>query len=61
MKTEIAMSICTYKDGKFEVMISDQETGKEITLEGKQDISEEVFDLINKIAPACVWTRYIQK
>lgn len=54
------MSICTYNDGLFEVMIVDEETRQEIRLEGNRKLTDEEFDLIQKVAPACVWTPYQQ-
>ena len=58
MSGKISMSICTYQSGDFDVMIRDQETGHEVTLSGNQKVEDEDFELINAIAPACVWTKY---
>ena len=52
------VSVCTYMDHKFEVMLIDGDTGYEVMLEGTQELSVEDFDTINKLAPACVWTEY---
>lgn len=57
--SNILISILTYKDSKFEVIFRDDE-GHEITFSGEQKVSEEEFEFINNIAPACVWTRYFR-
>ena len=51
------ISICTYEDGEFEVILKD-ENDREVTLCGNQVLSAEEFGLVNKLAPACVFTRY---
>ena len=51
------MSICTYQDGSFEVMIKNDE-GEEVMLCGEQKLTPEEFEIVDKIAPACVWTKY---
>ena len=53
----ILISIVTYKNNKFDVIFKDDE-GHEVTFSGEQKVSEEEFEFINDIAPACVWTRY---
>lgn len=52
------ISICTYLNGNFEVMLIDDDTGYEVMLSGSQELSQEDFDTLNKLAPACVWTSY---
>jgi len=59
-KKRIKMSICTYQDGLFQVMIVDEATGKEIHLEGHRELTRDEFEFVNDIAPACVWTTYTQ-
>lgn len=54
----LAISICTYNNGAFDVMFRDRDTGREITFAGEQLVKGEDFDFINEIAPACVWTNY---
>jgi hypothetical protein len=54
------MSVCTYSDGLFQVMIVDEDTGQEIHFEGNKELTDEEFEMINKVAPACVWTPYQQ-
>lgn len=54
------MSICTYEDGLFQVMVIDDETGDEIQLEGTMDLTSEEFDMVTKLFPPCVWTQYQQ-
>lgn len=60
MLDKLTMSICTYKDGLFEVILKHTETGREIVFTGNQKLSEEDFDLVQEIAPACVWTKYLK-
>jgi hypothetical protein len=57
MDREILISVVTYNDGKFEVILKDDE-GREVSFLGEQKLSEEDFEFVNEIAPACVWTRY---
>lgn len=52
------ISVCTYTNGKFEVMLVGDDTGHEVMLSGSQELSQEDFDTLNKLAPACVWTSY---
>lgn len=54
----LTMSICTYNDGKFDVIFRDKKTGREFTFSGEQKVNGKDFDFINQIAPACVWTDY---
>jgi hypothetical protein len=58
MGRKITLSICTYNDGLFEVIINDKETGEGITFSGNKKIDNEQLAFINRIAPACVWTTY---
>lgn len=58
MATNIALSICTYKGGGFDVIIKDTDTGDEVTLSGTEKVSEEDFKFLDAIAPACVFTKY---
>lgn len=59
MMSDMVISICTYQSGDFEVIIKG--TGREVTLSGNQKLTDEEFELINELAPACVWTRYTRK
>ena len=54
----LLISICTYNNGAFDVIFQDPDTYEEITLSGQQSVKGEQFDFINRIAPACVFTRY---
>lgn len=58
VKPDLKLSVCSFMNGDFDVMIKDPETGQELTLSGHQKISDEDLDLVNKLAPACVWTNY---
>lgn len=55
---DLDISICTYQGGTFDVVFINRETGQELTFSGTQELDEEQFDFANKIAPACVWTKY---
>ena len=54
----LLISIVTYNDGAFDVIFQDPDTYEEITLSGQQRVTGEEFEFINRIAPACVFTRY---
>lgn len=52
------ISVCTYQNSDFDVIMIDKDTGEEVTLSGTQKLSDEEFALLNKLAPACVFTTY---
>ena len=58
--TRMKISVCPFQNGAFDVIIKD-ENGREVTLSGHQKLSAEEFDLVNELAPACVFTPYIQE
>lgn len=58
MATEISMSFCTYQGGGFDVMVKDKATGEEVCFSGEQKLTEQELEMVNRIAPACVWTSY---
>lgn len=55
---DLKISVCTYTNHNFEVMLIDPETGHEVMLSGSQELSIEDFDTLDKLAPACVWSSY---
>jgi hypothetical protein len=55
-KETIYMSICTFNDGLFQVII--RKDNYEVTLEGTQVLGPNDFEFVNGIAPACVFTEY---
>jgi hypothetical protein len=57
MNEKYEISICTFNDGLFQVIIKDENLN-EVTLEGKQKLNEEDFNFVNEFAPACVFTTY---
>jgi len=57
---EFKMSVCIYQNGEFDIFIRDMED-KEVCFQGTSKLSEEEFRMIDKIAPACVWTTYKRK
>jgi len=57
---EMKISVCTYSSGDFEVIIKD-ENDREVTLSGNQKLTPEEFELVNELAPACVFTRYVRE
>lgn len=52
----LGISICTFQNGAFDVMLSVD--GREIVFSGEKKISADELDFINRIAPTCVWTKY---
>ena len=57
-KANIQMSICTFQDGVFQIIIQDKDTFEEITFDGQKELTDEQFEFVNRIAPACVYTPY---
>ena len=60
MAIVMKISVVPYNDGMFDVILVDVETNREVVLSGTQEISGEEFELLNKLAPSCVWTKYQQ-
>ena len=58
--TGMRISVCTYSNDDFEVIIKD-DSDSEVTFHGCQRLTDEEFDLVNELAPACVFTRYVQE
>lgn len=58
MKNKIKLSVCTFENGDFDVIIIDAETHEEVTLSGNQKLNEDDSEIVNKLAPACVYTTY---
>lgn len=52
------ISVIPYTDDKFEVIIRDPGTGEEVALCGRQTLTQEQLDLLDRLAPACVWRTY---
>ncbi len=57
----ITISVCTYQNSDFDVIIKDPDTDEEVTLSGVQKISDEEHKILTKLAPACVFTTYERK
>jgi hypothetical protein len=57
----LKLSVCTYQNDNFDVMIIDGQSGEEIILSGTQQVSPEDFEILSRLAPACVWTSYVEK
>ena len=57
-KNKIEISIVTYNDGKFDVMLQDPETFERITLSGEQTFNKEELEYAGRIAPPCVFSTY---
>lgn len=55
------MSICTYQSGDFDVMLRDATSGEEVVFSGNKKLTDDEFDMVGRIAPACVWTPYESK
>lgn len=58
--TRMKISVCTFQNGAFDVIIKD-ENDREVTLSGHQKLSEEDFEIVNALAPACSFTRYVME
>lgn len=58
IKQRVSISVCTYQNGDFDVIIEDPDTGREVTLSGIQKMDDHDLLLLNDVAPACVMTTY---
>jgi hypothetical protein len=58
---KLSISVCTFQNGSFDVILSDPDTGEEVTLSGEQKLDEEQFNFVNDKAPACVMTTYTRE
>ena len=58
MNPRLTISVCTYQSGDFDLMLIDKETGEEVCFSGNQKITDEQLDIVERLAPACVWTTY---
>lgn len=58
MNPRLTISVCTFQSGDFDVMLIDEETGEQVCFSGNQKITDEQLDIVNRLAPACVWTTY---
>lgn len=56
----IKMSIVPYNDGKIEIIIID-DTGRQLSVYCEHELTEEQQELIDYVAPPCVWTEYVKK
>lgn len=54
---EMSISVCTYQGGDFDVMIKDG-VGGYVCLSGKNNLTKEEFEILDRLAPACVFTKY---
>ena len=61
MRQAIEMSVCTYNDGTFDVILRDADTKEEVTLSGKQQLTPEEQELVCDLAPPCVYSRYARE
>lgn len=57
-KQQMQISVCTYQGGDWEVIIVDKKTGEEVLFSGHGNLSDTDFEIVNRLAPACVWTTY---
>lgn len=57
----IDLSIVRYNDGRFEIIFKDSDTLEEITFSGNQALEDDEHALCERIAPACVYARYVRK
>jgi hypothetical protein len=56
--TDIKLSICAFSNCEVDVMIRDSK-GRELIISATRTFTDEEMDMINEIAPACVWTPYV--
>ena len=57
----LSLSVCTYAGGAFDVIIRDPDTLEELTFSGERALLDDEFEFINRVAPACVFTRYVRE
>lgn len=57
----LRISVCTYNNGTFDVIVGDPDTDEEVTLSGNQRVTDEEFELLDRLAPACVFTDYARE
>ena len=57
----MTISVCPFVGGAFDVIIKDTDTGDEVTLSGHQELTHEELELLTKLAPSCVWTKYVEE
>lgn len=55
----LSISVCSYQNGDFDVILQDGNTGEEVTLSGHQTLTNDQLELTYRLAPACVMTRYV--
>ena len=60
-RKRLLISVCTFKNGTFDVILQDRETGEEVTLSGERQFDEKEFQFLDRVAPACVFTKYIRE
>ena len=58
MTQTMKISVCPFVGGDFDVMIRDEKTGEEVTLSGKQALTDAQVKLLTRLVPSCVWTEY---
>lgn len=61
MTTRMSISVCPFVGGDFDVIIRDDDTGREVTLTGQHRLMDEEFEVVNKLAPSCVFTTYVSR
>ena len=57
----MTMSVCPFNSGDFDVIIKDPDTDEEVILSGHQELSHEELEVLTKLAPACIWTKYVSE
>jgi hypothetical protein len=41
-------------------MVVDKATGEELRFSGEKKLTDQELEMVNRIAPACVWTGYVR-
>ena len=49
----VILGFSSYNDGEFELIVQDEKTGEETTLEG--NLKPGQFEIIHRILPSCVF------
>lgn len=56
----LAISLCRYQNGSFDLFIGDPEGDGAICISGTQEFTAAEIDFADRVMPACVMTNYAQ-
>lgn len=60
MKQQIKLSLCEFQDGTFELYIEDVQGGGRIQLDGVSKLTPHQREVLERLMPSCVMTRYVE-